>query len=150
MKINKYLFIIILIVILCILYYCFYNKTIENLESEEESTEITERQSALQKIIDEFSGTVRQQIKDMIFSKTSESKKEIDDALQKNEELRNVVDSENTSDVELRQRIRNLINTIEKDIQSAEATADFNVKRGISVEIEEQDKIRSIVNKYIT
>ena len=150
MKINKYLFIIILIVILCILYYCFYNKTIENLESEEESTEITERQSALQKIIDEFSGTVRQQIKDMIFSKTSESKKEIDDALQKNEELRNVVDSENTSDVEFRQRIRNLINTIEKDIQSAEATADFNVKRGISIEIDEEDKIRSIVNKYIT
>ena len=150
MKINKYLFIIMLIVILCILYYCFFHKTIENLESEEESTEITERQSALQKIIDEFSGTIRQQIKDMIFSKTSESKKEIDDALQKNEELRNVVDSENTSDVELRQRIRNLINTIEKDIQSVEATADFNVKRGISVEIEEQDKIRSIVNKYIT
>ena len=89
-------------------------------------------------------------MKDMIFSKTSESKKEIDDALQKNEELRNVVDSENTSDVELRQKIRNLINTIEKDIQSVEATADFNVKRGISVEIEEQDKIRSIVNKYIS
>ena len=150
MKINKYLFIIIWIVILCILYYCFYNKTIENLESEEESTEITERQSALQKIIDEFSGTIRQQIKDMIFSKTNESKKEINDALQKNEELRNVVDNENTSDVELRQKIRNLINTIEKDIQSVEATADFNVKRGISVEIEEQDKIRSIVNKYIT
>ena len=150
MKINKYLFIIILIVILCILYYCFYNKTIENLESEEESTEITERQSALQKIIDEFSGTVRQQIKDMIFSKTNESKKEIDDALQKNEELRNVVDNENTSDVELRQKIRNLINSIEKDIQSVEATADFNVKRGISIEIDEEDKIRSIVNKYIT
>ena len=150
MKINKYLFIIILIVILCILYFCFFHKTIENLESEEESTEITEKQSALQKIIDEFSGTVRQQIKDMIFSKTSESKKEIDDALQKNEELRNVVDSENTSDVEFRQRIRNLINTIEKDIQSAEATADFNVKRGISIEIDEEDKIRSIVNKYIT
>jgi hypothetical protein len=120
------------------------------LESEEESTEISQKQSALQKIIDEFSGTVRQQIKDMIFSKTSESKKEIDDALQKNEELRNVVDSENTSDVELRQKIRNLINTIEKDIQSVEATADFNVKRGISVEIDEQDKIRSIVNKYIS
>jgi len=150
MKINKYLFIIILIVILCILYYCFFHKTIENLESEEESTEISQKQSALQKIIDEFSGTVRQQIKDMIFSKTSESKKEIDDALQKNEELRNVVDSENTSDVELRQKIRNLINTIEKDIQSVEATADFNVKRGISVEIDEQDKIRSIVNKYIS
>ena len=150
MKINKYLFIIILIVILCILYFCFFHKTIENLESEEESTEITEKQSALQKIIDEFSGTVRQQMKDMIFSKTNESKKEIDDALQKNEELRNVVDSENTSDVEFRQRIRNLINTIEKDIQSAEATADFNVKRGISIEIDEEDKIRSIVNKYIT
>ncbi len=154
MKINKYLFIIILIVILCILYFCFFHKTIENLESEEESTEesreITERQSALQKIIDEFSGTVRQQIKDMIFSKTNESKKEIDDALQKNEELRNVVDNENTSDVELRQKIRNLINTIEKDIQSVEATADFNVKRGISIEIDEEDKIRSIVNKYIT
>ena len=150
MKINKYLFIIILIVILCILYYCFFHKTIENLESEEESTEITERQSALQKIIDEFSGTIRQQIKDMIFSKTNESKKEIDDALQKNEELRNVVDNENTSDVELRQKIRNLINSIEKDIQSVEATADFNVKRGISIEIDEEDKIRSIVNKYIT
>jgi RNase adaptor protein for sRNA GlmZ degradation len=150
MKINKYLFIIILIVILCILYYCFYNKTIENLESEEESTEITERQSALQKLIDEFSGTVRQQMKDMIFSKTNESKKEINDALQKNEELRNVVDSENTSDENLRQKIRNLIDTIEKDIQSVEATADFNVKRGISIEIDEEDKIRSIVNKYIT
>jgi hypothetical protein len=150
MKINKYLFITCLIVILCILYYCFFHKTIENLESEEESTEISQKQSALQKIIDEFSGTVRQQIKDMIFSKTSESKKEIDDALQKNEELRNVVDSENTSDVELRQKIRNLINTIEKDIQSVETTADFNVKRGISVEIDEQDKIRSIVNKYIS
>ena len=154
MKINKYLFIIILIVILCILYFCFFHKTIENLESEEESTEesteITERQSALQKIIDEFSGTVRQQMKDMIFSKTNESKKEIDDALQKNEELRNVVDNENTSDVELRQKIRNLINSLEKDIQSVEATADFNVKRGISIEIDEEDKIRSIVNKYIT
>lgn len=150
MKINKYLFIIILIVILCVLYYCFLNKTVENLESEEESTEITQKQLNLQKIIDEFSGSLRQQMKDMIFSKTSESKKEIDDVLQKNEELRNVVDSENMSDDVLRQKIRNLINTIEKDIQSVEATADFNVKRGISIEINEQDKIRSIVNKYIT
>ena len=135
-------------------YFCFFHKTIENLESEEESTEesteITERQSALQKLIDEFSGTVRQQMKDMIFSKTNESKKEIDDALQKNEELRNVVDNENTSDENLRQKIRNLINSLEKDIQSVEATADFNVKRGISIEIDEEDKIRSIVNKYIT
>ena len=150
MKINKYLFIIILIVILCILYFCFFHKTIENLESEEETSEIKQKQSALQKLIDEFSGSVRKQMKDMIFSKTSESKKEIDDALQKNEELRNVVDSENTSDENLRQKIRNLINSIEKDIQSVEATVDFNVKRGISIEIDEQDKIRSIVNKYIS
>jgi biopolymer transport protein ExbB/TolQ len=150
MKINKYLFLIILIVILCILYFCFFHKTIENLESEEETSELKQKQSALQKLIDEFSGSVRQQMKDMIFSKTNESKKEIDDALQKNEELRNVVDNENTSDENLRQKIRNLINSLEKDIQSVEATADFNVKRGISIEIDEEDKIRSIVNKYIT
>ena len=150
MKINKYLFIIILIVILCILYCCFSNKTIENLESEEESSEITQKQLNLQKIIDEFSGTLRKQIKDMIFSKTSESKKDIDDALQKNTELReNIEASEDMSDDELTQKIDNLISVIEKDIQAAESTADFNVRRGISVEIDEQDKIRSIVNKYL-
>ena len=150
MKINKYLFIIILIVILCILYYCFYNKTIENLESEQESAEIAQKQSALQKIIDEFSGSVRQQIKDMIFSKTSESKKDIDDALQKNTDLReNIEASEDMSDDELTQKIDNLISVIEKDIQAVESTANFNVRRGISIEIDEQDKIRSIVNKYL-
>ena len=42
-----------------------------------------------------------------------------------------------------------VISVIEKDIQAAESTADFNVRRGISVEIDEQDKIRSIVNKYL-
>ena len=44
-------------------------KTIENLESEEESSEITQKQLNLQKIIDEFSGTLRKQIKDITDNK---------------------------------------------------------------------------------
>ena len=42
-----------------------------------------------------------------------------------------------------------LINEIDQDIQGYNATKEFDVTRGITVEIHEQDKIRSIVNKYL-
>ena len=163
MKINKYLFIIILIVILCVLFYCFYNTSLENMEDsedkqkteeveeEEEDPELKKKQLNLQEVVNKFSGSLYKQIRDMIYSQTEESKKEIDNIIKQNSEIVNEIESEgNNIDDELEQKIGKLINMIDMDLGKTDAALQFNSKEGVTIEIEEQDKIRSIVNKYLT
>jgi hypothetical protein len=150
MKNNRLLFIFIIIVILCILFYCFQSKIIENLESTEESTEESTKQSRMQEIINEFTGTLSKQIRDMINAQTSEGNKKIDSALKKENELVQQIESEkDTTDEELTKQLDNLINIIDMDVKKYNANIDNDLKYGISVEIGDQDKIRSIVNKYL-
>ena len=114
MKNNNYLFIIILIVIFYILYYCFFNQIIENLESAEESSETAQKQLNLQQIIDKFSGTLRQQMKNLIFSKTSESKNEIDNVLQQNTELNQTIEKEVTPQIMgMIKKVEHLVKVVE-------------------------------------
>jgi hypothetical protein len=167
MKTNKFLFVFIIIVILCILFYCFQSKIIETLESTEESNdnteesndnteeniddpELTKKQSGLQEIINNFTGTLSKQIKDMINTQTSEGNKKVDSAIEKENELVQQIESEeDTTDEEFTKKIKNLINIIDMDVKKYNASIDSDINHGISIEIGDQDKIQSIFNKYL-
>ena len=160
MKTNKFLFVFIIIVILCILFYCFQSKIIETLESTEESNdnteeniddpELTKKQSGLQEIINNFTGTLSKQIKDMINTQTSEGNKKVDSAIEKENELVQQIESEeDTTDEEFTKKINNLINILNMDVKKYNASIDSDINHGISIEIGDQDKIQSIFNKYL-
>lgn len=150
MKINKYLFIIIVIAILCILYYCFSSKTIENLDVEKEEPELVDTRLTLQETINQITDTISKEVKDMIFSQTAEANKAVDENIkQKIESIDNAESEKEDTEDEITKKVDALINEIDQDIQGYNATKEFDVTRGITVEIHEQDKIRSIVNKYL-
>lgn len=157
---NNFLFVFIIIVILCILFYCFQSKIIETLESPEENIddpeeniddpELTKKQSRLQEIINNFTGTLAKQIKDMINTQTSEGNKKVDSAIEKENELVQQIESEeDTTDEEFTKKINNLINILNMDVKKYNASIDSDINYGISVEIGDQDKIQSIFNKYL-
>ncbi len=150
MKINKYLFIIIVIAILCILYYCFSSKTIENLDAEKEEPELVDTRLTLQETINQITDTISKEVKDMIFSQTTEANKAVDENIkQKIESIESAESEKEDTEDEITKKVDALINEIDQDIQGYNATKEFDVTRGITVEIHEQDKIRSIVNKYL-
>tara|TARA_B110000008_G_C16965552_1_gene561843 strand:- start:867 stop:1364 length:498 start_codon:yes stop_codon:yes gene_type:complete len=165
MKNINYLFILIIIVILSISCWFSNEKIFEGLEGLEgledaspesqpiieSSPEGLDKQSNLQETIENYSSSVYQQIKDMIFSKTTEGEKDTIEQIKKNEELINKIDlNENSTDEEVRNKINQLINYSNMKIQKYKTQLDNNIQYGVSVEIDERDKIRSIVNKYLT
>ena len=165
MKNINYLFILIIIVILSISCWFSNEKIFEGLEGLEgledaspepqpiieSSPEGLDKQSNLQETIENYSSSVYQQIKDMIFSKTTEGEKDAIEQIKKNEELINKIDlNENSTDEEVRNKINQLINYSNMKIQKYKTQLDNNIQYGVSVEIDERDKIRSIVNKYLT
>ena len=162
MKNINYLFILIIIVILSISCWFSNEKIFEGLEGLEDaspesqtiiesSPEGLDKQSNLQETIENYSSSVYQQIKDMIFSKTTEGEKDAIEQIKKNEELINKIDlNENSTDEEVRNKINQLINYSNMKIQKYKTQLDNNIQYGVSVEIDERDKIRSIVNKYLT
>ena len=158
MKNINYLFILIIIVILGISCWFSNEKILEGLEDTspesqtiiESSPEGLDKQSNLQETIENYSSSVYQQIKDMIFYKTAEGEKDAIEQINKNEEMINTIDlNENSTDEEVRNKINQLINYSNMEIQKYKTQLNNNIQYGVSVEIDEQDKIRSIVNKYL-
>lgn len=145
MKNIQYLFIFILIVILSISF-CFYHNTgIESLETQEQ------QQQTIQEIIENYTGDLYKKVKDMITTKTSEGEKLVNEKIKTNKEVMDNLMENSTSDKqELIKKTDALLDRLKAKRQKHELSKMNNIKYGIAVEIDEKEKIQSIVNKYLT
>jgi len=145
MKNIQYLFIFILIVILSISF-CFYHNTgIESLETQEQ------QQQTIQEIIENYTGDLYKKVKDMITTKTSEGEKLVNEKIKTNKEVMDNLMENSTSDKqELIKKTDALLDRLKAKRQKHELSKMNNIKYGIAIEIDEKEKIQSIVNKYLT
>ena len=145
MKNIKYLFIFILIIILSTLF-CFNLGIVkEGIEGQEE------QQQTIQEIIENYTGDLYKKVKDMIATKTSDGEKLVDEKIKTNKEVMDNLMENSTSDKEdLIKKTDELLDKLEVKKQKYNLNRMNNIKYGITVEIDEKDKIQSIVNKYLT
>tara|TARA_B100000989_G_C19523700_1_gene465658 strand:- start:1467 stop:1904 length:438 start_codon:yes stop_codon:yes gene_type:complete len=144
MKNIQYLFIFILIIVLSTLF-CF------KLGIVKEGIEGQEEQQTIQEIIENYTGDLYKKVKDMIATKTSDGEKLIDEKIKTNKEVMDNLMENSTSDKEdLIKKTDALLDKLEVKKQKYNLNRMNNIKYGITVEIDEKDKIQSIVNKYLT
>ena len=143
MKNIQYLFIFILIIVLSTLF-CF------NLGIVKEGIEGQEEQQTIQEIIENYTGDLYKKVKDMIATKTSDGEKLVDEKIKTNKEVMNNLMENSTSDKEdLIKKTDALLDKLEVKKQKSNLNRMNNIKYGITVEIDEKEKIQSIVNKYL-
>ncbi len=144
MKNIQYLFIFILIIVLSTLF-CF------KLGIVKEGIEGQEEQQTIQEIIENYTGDLYKKVKDMIATKTSDGEKLVDEKIKTNKEVMDNLMENSTSDKEdLIKKTDALLDKLEVKKQKYNLNRMNNIKYGITVEIDEKDKIQSIVNKYLT
>ena len=144
MKNIQYLFIFILIIVLSTLF-CF------NLGIVKEGIEGQEEQQTIQEIIESYTGDLYKKVKDMIATKTSDGEKLVNEKIKTNKEVMDNLMENSTSDKEdLIKKTDELLDKLEVKKQKYNLNRMNNIKYGITVEIDEKDKIQSIVNKYLT
>ena len=144
MKNIQYLFIFILIIVLSTLF-CF------NLGIVKEGIEGQEEQQTIQEIIENYTGDLYKKVKDMIATKTSDGEKLVNEKIKTNKEVMDNLMENSTSDKEdLIKKTDELLDKLEVKKQKSNLNRMNNIKYGITVEIDEKDKIQSIVNKYLT
>jgi type II secretory pathway pseudopilin PulG len=144
MKNIQYLFIFILIVILSISFYFYYDTRKEGLETQEQ-------QQTIQEIIEKYTGDLYKKVNDMIATKTSEGEKLVNEKINANKEVLNNLMEKSTSNKEdLIKKTDELLDKLEAKKQNYNVNKMNNISYGITVEIDEKDKIQSIVNKYLT
>ena len=147
---NNYLF-LICILFFVLIWSIWYYVLIEPMESTtNESTTDEQKVSKLQEIMEQFSTEIAESIRNLIFTKTSEGEKKVtEDIANKDQQIENIInDAKNTNQEidskALKEKIQKMIleqETLMREEQTSE---------GVSVEIlNEQEKVRSIVNKYI-
>ena len=145
MKNIQYLFIFILIVILSISFYFYYDTRKEGLETQEQ------QQQTIQEIIEKYTGDLYKKVNDMIATKTSEGEKLVNEKINANKEVLNNLMEKSTSNKEdLIKKTDELLDKLEAKKQNYNVNKMNNISYGITVEIDEKDKIQSIVNKYLT
>jgi hypothetical protein len=115
-----------------------------------ESTTDEQKVSKLQEIMEQFSTEIAESIRNLIFTKTREGEEKVtEDIANKDQQIENIInDAKNTNQEidskALKEKIQKMIleqETLMREEQTSE---------GVSVEIlNEQEKVRSIVNKYI-
>jgi glycerate-2-kinase len=115
-----------------------------------ESTTDEQKVSKLQEIMEQFSTEIAESIRNLIFTKTREGEEKVtEDIANKEQQIENIInDAKNTNQEidskALKEKIQKMIleqETLMREEQTSE---------GINVEIlNEQEKVRSIVNKYI-
>lgn len=147
---NNYLF-LICILFFVLIWSIWYYVLIEPMESTtNESPSDEQKISKLQEIMEQFSTEIAESIRNLIFTKTREGEEKVtEDIANKDQQIENIInDAKNTNQEidskALKEKIQKMIleqETLMREEQTSE---------GIGVEIlNEQEKVRSIVNKYI-
>jgi len=147
---NNYLF-LICILFFVLIWSIWYYVLIEPMESTtNESPSDEQKISKLQEIMERFSTEIAESIRNLIFTKTREGEEKVsEDIANKEQQIENIInDAKNTNQEidskALKEKIQKMIlehETLMRQEQTSE---------GINVEIlNEQEKVRSIVNKYI-
>jgi len=147
---NNYLF-LICILFFVLIWSIWYYVLIEPMESTtNESPSDEQKISKLQEIMEQFSTEIAESIRNLIFTKTREGEEKVtEDIANKEQQIENIInDAKNTNQEidskALKEKIQKMIleqETLMREEQTSE---------GINVEIlNEQEKVRSIVNKYI-
>ena len=147
---NNYLF-LICILFFVLIWSIWYYVLIEPMESTtNESPSDEQKISKLQEIMEQFSTEIAESIRNLIFTKTREGEEKVtEDIANKDQQIENIInDAKNTNQEidskALKEKIQKMIleqETLMREEQTSE---------GINVEIlNEQEKVRSIVNKYI-
>ncbi len=143
MKNIQYLFIFILIIILSTLFCFNFGIVKEGIEGQEE-------QQTIQEIIESYTGDLYKKVKDMIATKTSDGEKLVNEKIKTNKEVMDNLMENSTSDKEdLIKKTDELLDKLEVKKQKYNLNRMNNIKYGITVEIDEKEKIQSIVNKYL-
>lgn len=143
---NNYLFLISVIIIV-IVWSLWYYVLIEPMETNDESASIK-----LQKIMESFSKDISEKIRNLIFTKTQDGEEEVDkDIVKHKQKIQNIVDDVDNTNKNVGKKSKQLLEILDKMILDNENNIQQGKStQGLSVEIlNEQEKIRSIVNKYI-
>ena len=153
---NNYLFLICILVFVLI-WSIWYYVLIESMETPEltpnsESIENTEKVSQLQEIMEKFSSDIAETIRNLIFTKTSEGEEIVkEDIAEQEQQIQNIEDGAKNTNKDITVDANALLENIKKKILEEETRMrEEETSQGLSVEIlNEQEKVRSIVNKYI-
>jgi hypothetical protein len=116
----------------------------------DDSNEDEKKVSRLQEIMTKFSSDIAENIRKLISTKTSEGEEKVtQDISNKDEQIQNIIDdakntNQNIDSTALKDKIQKMILEEETRIREEQTS------QGVNIEIlNEQEKIRSIVNKYI-
>lgn len=153
---NNYLFLIciLLFVLIWSIWYYMLIEPMEDspdVESEnDDSKEDQQKVSRLQEIMTKFSSDIAENIRKLISTKTSEGEEKVtQDISNKDQQIQNIIDdakntNQNIDSKALKDKIQKMILEEETRIREEQTT------QGVNIEIlNEQEKVRSIVNKYI-
>ena len=130
-----------------IIWSAWYYVLIEPMDTNDQSAV-----NKLQEIMESFSKDVAEKMRNLIFTKTAQGEEVINKNIAEHEQqLQYIADNATKTNEELQQQAQELIDLIDKMIIEEQARQnEFNAKSGVAIEILEQsDKVRSIVNKYI-
>jgi len=149
---NNYLF------LLCILFFVliwsiWYYYVVEPMESPtSETLEDKQALTKLQEIMEKFSSDIAESVRNVIFTKTAEGEELVNkDSEEENKEVQNIIDDIKNTNTESTVDVDELLITLEKMILEEETQLhDLESNQGVGIEIlNEQEKVRSLVNKYI-
>jgi len=149
---NNYLF------LLCILFFVliwsiWYYYVVEPMESPtSETLEDKQALTKLQEIMEKFSSDIAESVRNVIFTKTAEGEELVNkDSEEENKEVQNIIDDIKNTNTESTIDVDELLITLEKMILEEETQLhELESNQGVGIEIlNEQEKVRSLVNKYI-
>ena len=149
---NNYLF------LLCILFFVliwsiWYYYVVEPMESPtSETLDDKEALTKLQEIMEKFSSDIAESVRNVIFTKTSEGEEIVkEDIAEQEQQIQNIQDDAKNTNKDITVDANALLENIKKKILEEETRMrEEETSQGLSVEIlNEQEKVRSIVNKYI-
>ena len=147
---NNYLF-LICILFFVLIWSIWYYVLIEPMETTTNKSRTDEQKvSKLQEIMEQFSSEIAESIRNLIYTKTSEGEEKVtQDIAKTDQQIEDIVnDAKNTNQEidskALKEKIQKLI------LEQETIMREEQTSQGINVEIlNEQEKVRSIVNKYI-
>jgi hypothetical protein len=117
-----------------------------------ETLEDKQALTKLQEIMEKFSSDIAESVRNVIFTKTAEGEELVNkDSEEENKEVQNIIDDIKNTNTESTVDVDELLITLEKMILEEETQLhELESNQGVGIEIlNEQEKVRSLVNKYI-